>query len=438
MSALAVFLYKRKIKVSGSDIKRSKITDKLKKQGINICIGHKAKNVKDVDLVVYTGATSSDNIELRIAKQKEIQCMERGEFLGLLAREYKEVIAISGAHGKTTTTAMLAKIFIEAKLNPTVHIGGEVDFLGGNYRCGGNKFFITEACEYRKSFLEIKPSVSIILNIEPDHMECYGNFENLKKAFATFGNSASKLRVYNNKCIVSSNQTFVSFGIGGRATYTTKNCKINKDGTYRFDCYKNGKFIHSFTLGSVGLHNVSNALASIAVANYYNIDMDIVYKALADFTGVKRRFERLKNFDNAEVVLDYAHHPSEIKSTIKAYRQFYDGELVVIFQPHTYSRTALLFDDFLSAFEMQEIDKLILLPTYSARENRSEGKNAYDLYNQLRQLRKGVKYFRFGKALNKELKKLASSKTAFLVLGAGDIEEYFRRLINKENINTSY
>lgn len=431
MSALAIVLHKRKIKVSGSDEKEGKITNKLKKIGITIYNKHKAKNIKDVDLVVYTGAISSENIELKTAKQKQIQCMERGEFLGLIASEYDEVIAISGAHGKTTTTAMISKIFIEAGLNPTVHVGGEVDFLGGNYRLGGKKFFITEACEYRKSFLEIKPSVSVILNIEMEHMECYGSFDNLKRAFVTFGDSASKLRVYNNKCILSSRQTFVSFGTDGRATYTTKNCRLSKNGTYSFDCYKNGKFIHTFRLGCVGIHNVSNALASIAVASFYNIDMDIVYKALSDFKGVKRRFERLPNFDNAEVVLDYAHHPSEIKSTIKAYREFYDGELVVIFQPHTYSRTALLFDDFLSALELKEVDRIILLPTYSAREDEKDGKNAYDLYKGLKTIRKGVKYFKFGSALNKELKKLASSKTAFLVLGAGDIDEYFRKLVTK-------
>lgn len=435
MSALAVFLHKRKIKVSGSDEKQSGITKRLKKLGITIYYGHKPRNIKDVDLVVYTGAIGSENIELKTAKQKQIRCMERGEFLGLIASGYDEVIAISGSHGKTTTTAMIAKIFIEAGLNPTVHIGGEVDFLGGNYRCGGKRFFITEACEYRKSFLEIKPSVSVILNVEMDHMECYGSFENLKRAFLTFGESASKLRVYNNKCILSSKKSFVSFGMDGRSTYTIKNCRLSKSGTYGFDCYKNGKFIHTFRLGCVGSYNISNALASIAVANFYNIDMDIVYKALADFKGVRRRFERLPNFDNAEVVLDYAHHPSEIKSTIKAYREFYDGELVVIFQPHTYSRTALLFDDFLSALELSEIDKVIILPTYSARESIKDGKNAYELYKGLKSIRKGVKYYRFGAALNNELKRLASSKTAFLVLGAGDIDEYFRHLILKRDIN---
>ena len=165
MSALAMFLLKRKIVVTGSDLTRSEITDRLKSNGIQVYFKHRARNVKDVDLAVFTGAISDDNIEIKTAKKKNIPCMERSEFLGLIASEYDNVIAISGTHGKTTTTAMISKIFIDAKYNPTIHIGGEVDFLNGNYRCGGKKFFITEACEYRKSFLALKPSVSVVLNI---------------------------------------------------------------------------------------------------------------------------------------------------------------------------------------------------------------------------------------------------------------------------------
>ena len=426
MSALAKLLFSFGKEVSGSDIKRSKVTDELKALGVKINIKHKAKAVEGADLVVYSGAIHEDNVEYKHALDLGISTLERSELLGIIASAYKNVIAIAGAHGKTTTTAMLAKVMIDAGLDPTVHLGGEADFLGGNFHIGSKDFFITEACEYRRSFLKLKPNYSIILNVEPEHLDTYHTFANVKKAFKKFALKTTDLVIYNKNYIMDTTKDFITFDIDKPSNVYVKNLRCIK-GRYRFDVYVKDTFLHGFQLGIIGRHNVLNALAVITLCYKLNINMDIVASSLRTFTGVKRRFEKLGNYNNAEIIIDYAHHPTEINSLIDAVRGYYNGELIVVFQPHTYSRTALAFDDFISTFSRKEIDKLILFPTYSARESPRQGKSAMDLYKVLRNKLQNVKYCTQQNIYNC-IKSCASSKTMILFVGAGDIDTFARQL----------
>lgn len=426
MSALAKLLLSQGKIVSGSDLKRSKITDTLKSLGVKVNIKHKAKAVDDSDLVVFTGAVDSANIEYQRAIELGIPIIERSQLLGFIASTYNTVIAIAGAHGKTTTTALLSKVLIDAGMNPTVHLGGEVDFLDGNVRVGGSNYFITEACEYRRSFLQLKPNYSIILNVEPEHLDTYGNYENVKKAFKEFVSNTEKLVVYNKNYIMDTQKEFVTFDIEKPSDIYVKNLRC-KEGKYTFDAYYKDVFLHSFELGCIGVYNVLNALAVIAISHKLNINMSSVAKSIKEFNGVRRRFEKLGLYNNAEIILDYAHHPTEISCLIDAVRGYYDGELVVVFQPHTYSRTASSFDDFIKVLSRKDIDRVVLLPTYPAREQPKQGKTSMDIYKELRKESKSVKYL-LTHNVTQFVYKLSLSKTMILFVGAGDIEILARHL----------
>ncbi len=427
MSGLAKILLQSGKIISGSDIKKTYITDELVRRGVQINIKHRAKAVDGADLVVYTGAISEKNVEYKRAIALGIPVLERSKLLGLISSKYTTIIAIAGTHGKTTTTAMLAKVLIDAGYNPTVHLGGEISFLDGNVRMGGKKYFVTEACEYRRSFLEIKPTYSLILNVEAEHLDTYKTFTNVKKAFKQFVMNTRELVVYNKNYILDTGRPFLSFDLDKPSDFFVKNLRI-KNGCYLFDVYKKEIFFKSFELGVVGKHNVLNALAVITICDALGVDKNIICNSLKSFTGVRRRFEKLGKFNNAEVVIDYAHHPTEIMKLIEAVRGYYDGELVVIFQPHTYSRTAMAFDEFVNVLGQNAIDKLILLPTYSARETQKEGKTSLDLFKALR-LRCDVEYHTKA-SIYHTLNHLSMCNTLLLFVGAGNIEDIARKLIN--------
>lgn len=404
MSALAKLLFDKGYGVMGSDACKSKETEKLKKLGIKVNYKPNIKDVELSDIVVTSSAISDDNKELKEAERLNKQILTRGELLGQISKTYKHVIAVSGAHGKTTTTALIAHIFMEAGLQPTVHIGGIMQGYESNLIEGKNKFFITEACEYKDNFLNLHPDFSVILNIEPEHLDYFKTFENVKKSFKQFAKQS--------KNFIAQEGLFDK-GLTLGKDYTYSNFLETINGI-EFDYYKNNTFVFHVKCPLHGKHNVFNILAAIAVAEKYNIYGQLTQKALASFKGVKRRSESYQFKNNSKLIFDYAHHPTEIKCSINSIKKFCKGDLIVIFQPHTYSRTKKLFSEFLQAFD--GADKLIIFKTYPAREK-------YDRAGSAKIL---------AKALNKNkkcrystnyciLKKLnVKQDDCVLVLGAGD------------------
>ena len=417
-SALATICLSEGIKVSGSDKEKNDITEHLKLLGINIFIGHNPKNIIGADLVVYSGAITQDNEELISAKKQNIPVLERGEFLGLISTLYKNVIAIGGVHGKTTTTGMLASIFSLANLNPTVHIGGEIKGLDSNVKIGGKEFFITEACEYKESFLHLKPDTAVILNIEHDHPDYYKNFKQTLKAFDNFALNSKNLVIGEQFKSLISKKDIHTISLSGNSNYIARNI-VKGFCLTTFSVFKNGKFWNRCSINTYGEHNVYNALFCICVSEIYGISKKHIVEGLREFKGVKRRFDFLGKKENALVFHDYAHHPTEISTTIKACKEHFKLPIICFFQPHTYSRTKHLFGEFLSCFDLCEYT--FILPTYASREKSFKGYSGSMLAKNLKLKNQNVKYLKKLESIPKNAKKFYNKDCVILILGAGDI-----------------
>ena len=366
MSALAKLMIFNKKKVFGYDADSSDITMELRSLGAKISNDSNCRNLYLCDLLCFSGAIKDNDAHIQLAKKLGIECVERSTFLGKISEKYSHVIAVAGSHGKTTTTAMLGYIFLLAGKQPTVHVGGQFNQLGGNVYIGKNDFFITEACEFRDSFLSLHPEVAVVTNIEREHLDYFKNYDNEIKSFEQFCNQSSNLVInghYSNLVCCNSSVKVQTFSKGA---YIAKNI-TQKDGKYSFDAYKKGNIIGHFDVGIVGEYNVYNSLAVISVCDYFGIDYQHVHEGLWTFQNGSRRMEVVGSYSSNLVVSDYAHHPTEICATIKACKQAFNKKIVCVFQPHTYSRTQSLFDDFLSCFD--EVEELYLLPTYPARED---------------------------------------------------------------------
>ncbi|MGN1208493.1 MAG: UDP-N-acetylmuramate--L-alanine ligase [Christensenellales bacterium] len=423
LSAVAHIVKNLGFEVCGSDEKLSEITTKLEKSGIKVFEGHKEKNIKNFkpDLVVFSGAIHEDNKELKFAKKNGTVCLERAKFLGELLRTYQNVISVAGTHGKTTTTSMISEIFLKAGLNPTVHIGGESVNLDSNFFVGGNKYFITEACEYRKSFLNFKSNLGLVLNVEEDHPDCYQNLLDIQRAFFDFSKICDKVVVNKNFeqiFLAEKNKSkFITFGFE-KAKFCAKNIRKLKNGGYSFSVTKNGEFFDRFRLNIFGKHNILNALGAICVCDFFEINKEIMKQALSEFSGVKRRFEKVETSKFlGQVFFDYAHHPTEIKKLITEVGSL-NKPIICVFQPHTYSRTKQYFDDFLKCFDGAY--QTIFFKTYKAREKKLAGASAKDLFKRLKQSKNVFYYNSFG-GIIKHLKKYSKSNCVVLFVGAGDI-----------------
>jgi UDP-N-acetylmuramate--alanine ligase len=373
MSGLAEILLDNGYKVSGSDRAESSMTNKLKALGAEVHIGHNSENIPGSDLVVYTAAIGSDNPELLEAKRLNIPTLDRADFLGCIMRDYDKGIAVAGTHGKTTTTSMLSLILLRAGLDPTILVGGEVDILGGNARPGKSSYFITEACEYKGSFLKFYPNAGIILNIDADHLDYYKDINEIYDTFLKFallipqdgvlvgwGEDERVLKIMDG---VACNK--ITYGIKS-GDFTAKDIAYDSRGFASFTAIYKGEVVGKFNLLVPGEHNVLNSLAAIATAHYYGVSYEDISSSLLEFTGTHRRFEKLGEKNGVTVIDDYAHHPTEIAATIKAAQNFNRGKLYCVFQPHTYTRTITLFEEFSKAFF--GADKLVLTDIYAARE----------------------------------------------------------------------
>lgn len=436
MSGLAEILLQKGYRVSGSDMKASEITLKLQSMGAEIYIGHKAENVVNSDLVVYTAAIAQDNEELLNARKLNIPLMTRAEFLGKIMNGHKYNVAVSGTHGKTTTTSMLSHIAVHADLDPTILVGGELDLINGNVRTGSSEYFITEACEYKKSFLSFFPYIGIILNIDADHLDFYKDLDEIEDAFYNFAKLIPDdgYLIANNEderiqnIIKKVNCSIITFGLTS-GDFTAASIVFDSLGNAAFDVVHNNNVIGKVHLNVPGKHNILNALASLSCAYILKIPMDSALKGLETFGGTHRRFE-IKGVKNGITVIDdYAHHPTEIKATLNAALNFPHNRIFCVFQPHTYSRTLALLNDFSKSFF--NADTLLLADIYAAREKDTGIISSKVLGDKIREL--GVKCTNFNdfNSIVQYLNKEVSSGDIILTIGAGDINKVGEMFLNK-------
>ena len=380
MSGLAQVLLQEGFTVTGSDMTRSALTDKLTSLGADISFPQAAKNITpDIDLVVYTAAISEDNPEFKAAAEAGIPMLPRAEVLGQIMANYGCSIAVSGTHGKTTTTSMLSHILLEAGADPTISVGGMLSAIGGNIRVGRSQTFLTEACEYTNSFLHLYPKYTIILNIEADHLDFFKDIDDIRRSFRAFAlQTAPDGTVIINGDIADLQQItdgvradIITFGMGDNSLYHPRNIRFSEEAACSFDAYKGDQLLGQVTLHVPGLHNVSNSLSAIALADILGIPFAQTARALLSFRGADRRFEYKGTRNGVTVIDDYAHHPSEITATLSAAQHYPHKRLIVIFQPHTYTRTAALLEDFGSA--LSAADLVILPDIYAAREKNTIG-----------------------------------------------------------------
>lgn len=428
MSGLAEILLHWGYKVTGSDLKSSETTKKLEESGIKVYTPHKASNVEGADAVIYTAAIKNDNPEFIRAQELGLLIVDRATLLGEITRKYENSIAISGTHGKTTTTSMIATTFVEAQLDPTILVGGEIESLGGNYKIGSSQYLITEACEYVESFLKFHPFIEVVLNIEEDHLDYFKNLEHIKSSFLKFTE-----KLTNNGMLVGnfddvnvqdvfseSSKKYISFALNNPAAdWTAKNIKFNSMGCPSFEVHYRKEIKGSIQLMIPGTHNIYNSLACIAACSYLGVQFETIKTSLENFTGAKRRFQFKGTFNGITVIDDYAHHPSEVKSTLQAALGRTHRSLYCIFQPHTYTRTKALLSDFAKAFE--NADNVIILDIYAAREANTGQIHSKDLVEAINKFSNNAIYANDFNHAIEIISTQAQPGDLVLTMGAGDV-----------------
>jgi len=421
MSGIAEILAGRGIAVSGCDLKPSPITDLLSRRGIPVSIGHDPAHLAGVDLLVVTSAVRGENAEVDAARARGIRVMKRKEILGALVND-KRAVGVSGTHGKTTTSAMIAVVLEEAGLDPTIIIGGMLRNIGSNAKSGRGDVAVVEADEYDRSFHELHPEVAVVTNIEADHLEYYGSFEAIAEAFRIFVEGirpgGAVVGCVDDPAVASLldrvDQRVVRYGLSESADLHATNISFDERGSH-FEV----PGIGWFRLFVPGEHNVRNALAAIAVARELGIDPEVTTAALAKFLGVDRRFQILGQYAGAIIVDDYAHHPTEIRATLSAARQGYPHRrIVALFQPHLYTRTR----DFAREFgeSLRVADVALVAPIYAAREKPMEGITSQLIADAA----EGVEFLeRTNAQIVEELRRRLGPNDLFITLGAGDVHE---------------
>jgi len=385
MSGLAQMMMEEGVSTSGSDLKASPLTERLEGLGLQFHLGHSASNIERADLVVYTTAVRDDNPELLRAQDLGIPMMSRAQFLGELMARYPGSVGVAGTHGKTTTTAMVSSILQGAGLDPTVLIGADYSTIGGNAKRGEGQYFVAEACEYKEAFLEFRPLVGIILNVDNDHLDYFKDFDNVVEAYRRFA-----ARVQPDGCLVVNaddpgavraaqgvEAEVITYGIHQPGNWIATDLEVGEEGLPKYMVLKDGEVFTSVELGIPGEHNVSNSLAAIAAASCFGVGPKDVRGALQRFSNTERRFELKGSYNGARIYDDYAHHPAEIRATLKAARQQRPGRLVVVFQPHLFSRTRDLMQGFADSLRLA--DRVYVADIYGAREANTGEVSSKDL-----------------------------------------------------------
>ncbi len=422
MSALAEIMNERGHIVTGSDISSTEVTDYFMSKGVGVMIGHNARNVQECDLVVYTAAVPKDNVELVEAERLGIPIVERATFLGYILQGFECPIGIAGTHGKTTTTSMISQVMLSSNMSPTVLLGGTLPYIGHNYKVGSSPYVVYEACEYVDSFLNFQSRITVLLNVDNDHLEYFKTMDAVKKSFFDFAsltmpggvviankddkNLVEALDEYHGKI------AWMSL-VDREAEYYAD--IVSTAGAPSVDFFENGEYLGQITLKVPGEHNVKNALAAVATARYLNVDFNLIKTGLEEFVGAKRRFERKGMVMGAEVIDDYAHHPTEIRETIKAAKSMGIEKLWCVFQPHTYSRTKEHFDDFVK--ELAKADEVILLDIFAAREAKDDSITSKMLADKI----KNAKYFASFDEAVAHLRANIGHGDVIMTMGAGNV-----------------
>lgn len=437
MSGLAEILLSRGFKVSGSDMRSSELTDILESKGATVHIGQRASNItSDIDLIVYTAAISKDNPEWIAMEELGIENLSRAELLGEIMRNFELPIAISGTHGKTTTTSMISEILLGADADPTLSIGGMLKSVGGNIRIGHSKYFVTEACEYTNSFLSFFPKISIILNIEEDHMDFFKDIDDIRNSFTKFANllPADGTLIINgdidklDRVVSDIKCPYITYGFSDDKDYYATDITYDEFAHPSYTLHSS-KGTERVSLSVPGIHNVSNSMAAIAWADVCGLDRTQTLKSLEGFTGTDRRFEKKGEIAGVTIIDDYAHHPTEIKATLNAALQYPHKTLWVVFQPHTYTRTKAFLDDFAEALSIA--DKIVLADIYAAREKNTIGIYSTDLQKKLVDAGKECYYFPSFDEIENFLLENCSQSDLLITMGAGDIVKIGERLLGK-------
>ncbi|MCR5271848.1 MAG: UDP-N-acetylmuramate--L-alanine ligase [Lachnospiraceae bacterium] len=438
MSGLAQIMLKAGFTVSGSDAKESALTNELKAMGATINIPQAASNITpDIDVVVYTAAIKEDNPEFAAAKSADLPMLTRSQFLGEIMDNYKIPAGISGTHGKTTTTSMIAQILLEANCDPTISVGGILHSIGGNIRVGQSDVFITEACEYANSFLDFRSKYAIILNIEAEHLDFFKDLDDIRSSFRKFAANTSadgcniiNGEIENYKEIVENLPArYITFGRSEGCDYTAKDITYNENACATYTAVCKGNPLFEVTLSVPGEHNVLNSLSAIAYARELGLSDEAILRGLKNFGGADRRFQKKGSFNGVNVIDDYAHHPTEIKATLTAAKNYPHNRIVCVFQPHTYSRTKAFLGDFADVLGMADI--VVLADIYAAREKNTYGIYSTDLLKLLKD--KGVEayYFPTFDEIKDFCKKNCLNGDLLITMGAGNVVEIGESLISE-------
>ena len=416
MRPLALVLQDRGICVTGSDMNSSGSTEELLRSGISVAIGHREENIQGADCIVRTAAARNDNPEIAAARAAGIPIFERAEAWGMIMREYQHAVCVSGTHGKTTTTSMVTHVMMEARKDPTVMIGGALPLLGAGHRVGGGDTIVLESCEYCDSFLNFYPTLAIILNVEADHLDYFKDLADVQKSFRAFAGLATQGILANGddantmECVQG--MDCVTFGLGEQNRIRAIN--ISEDWS-EFDVICDGELYAHLKLSVFGKHNTLNALAAAGAGWMLGVSGEDAANGLATFTGAGRRMERKGEYNGAPVYDDYAHHPGELSCLIDAVRTQGYKRVVVAFQPHTYTRTHALFEDFVR--ELKRVDVCVVAEIYAARERNDIGISSRDLVERI----PGATYCEYLPQVTEFLKANVQPGDIVLTVGAGDI-----------------
>lgn len=439
MSALAEIMLSKNFTISGSDNSESAITNHLKSLGADIHIGQVASNITpDIDVLIYTAAVKQDNPELVAAKEYGIPLLTRAEFLGQMMKNYNVAIGVAGTHGKTTTTSLLSQIMISTELDPTILVGGIMPTIGGNTRIGKSDKMITEACEYTNSFLSFHPSIGIILNIAEDHLDFFKDLDDIRHSFREY----AKLIPQDGALIINGDIenldyiidgldcTVITFGTDSVSNnYSAANITFDDFARPSFDLVYNKETITTITLGVTGIHNVYNSLAAIAAAHFMGLDFDSIATGIAQSKGADRRFQYKGKIHGITVIDDYAHHPDEIKATLSTAKKYPHNKTWCVFQPHTYTRTKALLNEF--AEVLCTTDNVVLADIYAAREKDTLGISSKDLMNKINELGGNACHFSSFDEIENFLLEKCINDDLVITMGAGDVYKIGEKLIGE-------
>lgn len=439
MSSLAEILLHKGKKISGSDGVESAVTKSLVDMGINVVIGQRAENITDdIDLVVYTAAVNEDNPELVAARGSKATVIDRAELVGMLMLEYKHPISVAGTHGKTTTSSLVTEILLSAEVDPTVSIGGMLPSIGGNYKTGSDDYFVLETCEYCDSFLKFNPHSAIILNVDKDHIDYFKNLDNIYKSFNKFAKRLPNdgFLVINKSIprleeVVSGIKCpYETYGSDDSADWYATDISYDKMGHGSYTVNYKGEKITDVSLSIPGEHNVYNSLSAFALCYKYGVAVDAIVKGINNYHGTDRRFQYKGSFNGITVIDDYAHHPTEIAATINSARANDIGKLCIVFQPHTYTRTYELLDDFASV--LSKADKVVLVDIYASREKDTGIVSSRDLAKKIVEQGGNVEYCGSFENAEKYVINNCNPQDMLITMGAGDIVKLGEKLVSQD------